>query len=100
MTLLPWIVLSWIPVGLAVASGDSAFYVPLTLLLVFSAALALTSLSLVVLVILRRRDFTFAGVSSLGGYGLGAMGLAVVAMAMLSLGRALLERALGTPPLT
>jgi uncharacterized membrane protein len=100
ISLLPRIVLAWIPIGLAVTSGVGAFYVPLTLLLVFSAALALTSLSLVVLVILRRRDFTFAGVSSLGGYGLGAMGLAVVAMAMLSLGRALLERALGTPPLT
>jgi uncharacterized membrane protein len=100
MALVPWIVVAWIPIGLAIMSGVDAFYVPLTLLLVFSAALALTSLSLVVLVILRRRDFSFAGMSSLGGYGIGAMGLAMVAMALLSVGRALLERALGTPPLT
>jgi uncharacterized membrane protein len=100
MALLPWIGVVWIPIGMAVISGFAGFYVPLTLLLVFSAALALTSLSLVVLVILRRRDFSFSGVSSLGGYGIGAFGLAMVAMALLSVGRALLERVLGTPPLT
>jgi hypothetical protein len=62
--------------------------------------LALTILALVVLVILRRRDFSFAGLDSLGGYGLGAIGLAAVMMALLAVGRWVLERSIGGPPLT
>jgi hypothetical protein len=95
---MPIIGLIWLPVALAVGSGFGPLYVPLTLLLVFAAGLALTMLALVVLVILRRRDFTFAGVDSLGSYGVGAIGLAMIAMAVLAVGRWLLEQSIGGPP--
>jgi uncharacterized membrane protein len=97
---VPVIGVFWLPLGIAAHSGYGPLYVPLTLMLVFAAALALTMLALVVLVILRRRDFSFAGLDSLGGYGLGAIGLAAVMMALLAVGRWVLERSIGGPPLT
>lgn len=90
----------WIPIGLAIMSGWGPLYVPLTLMFIFAASLALTMLSLVVLVILRKRDFTFAGLGSLGGYGLAAVVLAVILMGLLSAGRTVLERSIGASPLT
>jgi uncharacterized membrane protein len=100
LRLVPLISLLWTPVGLAIISGWSPLYAPLTLMFVFAAALALTMLSLVVLVILRRRDFTFANVGNLGGYGLAAIALAVVLMGLLAAGRTVLERSIGASPLT
>ncbi len=97
---IPVIILLWTPIGLAIMSGWGPLYVPLTLMFVFAAALALTMLSLVILVILRKRDFTFAGVQNLGGYGLAALALAVFLMGLLSVGRTLLERSVGGTPLT
>jgi uncharacterized membrane protein len=94
------IALLWTPIGLAIMSRWGPLYVPLTLMFVFAAALALTMLSLVVLVILPKRDFTFAGVGNLGGYGLAAIALAVVLMGLLAAGRTMLERSVGASPLT
>jgi uncharacterized membrane protein len=97
---LPKIGLAWIPIALAVISGWSPLYVPLVLLLILSASLALTSLALVVLVILLRRDFTFESPAGLQGCGVGAFAIALVAMAALAAGRSFLERWAGPVPLT
>jgi uncharacterized membrane protein len=94
------VALLWVPIGLAIISGWGPLYVPLTLMFVFAALLALTMLSVVVLVILGKRDFTFANAESLGGYGLGAIALAVLLMGLLSAGRTVLERSMGASPLT
>jgi uncharacterized membrane protein len=87
--------LAWLPLGLAVVSGWGFLYVPLTLLLITASALALTNLALVIIVILRRRDFTFASFESLGGYQVAALAAALATMAALAVGRSLLERSLG-----
>lgn len=98
--IIPLIGLVWAPLGLAIWSGYEPLYVPLTLMLLFAAMLALTTLALVVLVLLRRRDFSFVNVDSLGGYGLGALGAAGIMMGALAAGRWLLERSIAGAPLT
>jgi uncharacterized membrane protein len=100
LRVLPVIAVVWLPLGLLVISGWSVTFVPLTLLLILSAALALTNLALVVLVLLRRREFSFTDANALSGYGLTAVALALAAMTVLSVGRTLLERSLGTAPVT
>ena len=97
---LPVIGLSWIPIATAVITGWGPLYVLLTLWLIVSAALALTSLALVVLVILSRRDFSFEGPGGLRGFGVGAFAIALIAMAALAAGRALFEQWAEGPPLT
>jgi uncharacterized membrane protein len=92
---LPIAGLAWAPLGSAVISGTGVLYVPFTLLLIAAAVVALANLALVVIVILRRRDFTFQNVGSLGGYHLAALAAAIAIMACLSIGRSLLERSLG-----
>ena len=93
-------VIFWIPVGLVVLSGWPILFVPMTLLLVAAAVLALTNLALVILVILRRQEFSFANVTNLGRTGLAALIIAGLAVALLSIARTVLERSLGAPPLS
>jgi hypothetical protein len=65
-----------------------------------AALLALSNLALVVLVILRRQEFSFASVTNLGKTGVMALVIAGLAVATLSIARSLLERSLGAPPLS
>jgi uncharacterized membrane protein len=94
------IALCWIPIGLVVLTGWPILYVPVTLLLMAAALLALSNLALVVLVILRRQEFSFASVTNLGKTGVMALVIAGLAVATLSIARSLLERSLGAPPLS
>jgi hypothetical protein len=68
--------------------------------LLVSALLTLAALAIVVLVIVRRRDFSFDGFGDLGSYGVWAIVLAAIAMGALSVGRTVLESFTGPSILT
>jgi uncharacterized membrane protein len=94
------VVVCWIPIGLIVITGWPILFVPMTLLLIGAALLALTNLALVIIVILRRQEFSFGDVANLGRTGVVALLTAGVAVAILSIARTVLERSLGAPPLS
>ncbi|MDQ2682715.1 MAG: DUF2085 domain-containing protein [Chloroflexota bacterium] len=89
-----------VPVGLLVGSGWGPLFVPLSLVLIAAALLALSSLALVVIVILTRRDFTYRSVSDLDRIAAVAVVAGVAVMLSLAGGRAIVERLTGPGSLT
>jgi uncharacterized membrane protein len=94
----------WLPVrSIAVAallllvavSGIEPLYAPVVLTLVFSALSAISTLSLVVIVIVRKMEFRFAGPRQVEPIVVPAVALAVMVMLALSISRTMLERFTG-----
>jgi len=96
---LVFIGLALVPPGLLVLSGWGFLYVPVALTLLAGALLVLSALSLVVLVILRRLDYSFTTVDSLRGNLVWAVMSGGSLMVLLSIGRTVLERVAGGSPL-
>lgn len=89
-----------VPLGVAVFSGAGVLFPPLAMALVVSAVAVVGSLALVVLVLVARRDRSYASVGQLQIPLTGALLVALVVMAGFAGGRVLLERLLNVPPLT
>ncbi len=100
LVLLPLAALMLVPVGLLIGSGWAFLYVPMVLLLIASALTALSSLALVVLVILTRRDFSFSGPRDLNRTAAFAVMTGVALMMALSIGRMVLDSFSGPTSLT
>jgi uncharacterized membrane protein len=102
-TLADW---RWLaPIGVVLAgaallvwSGWDWLYYPLAMVLIVATVLTLSMLGLVLITILRRRDFTFESFESLGSTATWAVVFAGLAMALLAIGRTLLESSVGGPP--
>jgi uncharacterized membrane protein len=97
----PWLMLGCqAPLALAVLSGSSWLYVPITLALVVSATVVISLLALVVVVLVRDADHAFTSVRQLHGYGTVALLAGVLVMMGFAVARLVLERLLNVPPLT
>lgn len=88
------------PLLLISTSGIGPFYAPTVLVLVFAALAALTTLSLVVIVIVRKMEYRFSSAKQIEAVVIPAFVLALGIMLGLSIGRTYLERWLGTSTLT
>jgi hypothetical protein len=88
------------PFGLAVMSGRSWLYVPITLALLASATVVVSAMALVVLVLAKLADNSFERPGQLEGYAVVALLAGLAAMAALGGGRFLLESLTHAPPLT
>ena len=87
-----------VPFALAVMSGVPWLYVPVTLLLLIAALIAVAGLMLVVVVLLWQREGSFTSVKQMEGAATLALLLAIGVMAGIALARVLLERMTGAPP--
>ncbi len=97
----PWLMLGCqAPFALAVLSGEPWLYAPVTMLLVIAATCVVSLLALVVVVLFREADHSFASVRQLHGYGVAALMAGVAVMMGFAGARLLLERLLNVPPLT
>jgi uncharacterized membrane protein len=88
------------PFALAVTSGASWLFVPLTLLLLVAAVAVVASLMLVVAVLLRTADNSFERPSQAQGYAVAGLLMGLAVMAVFGGGRYLLESLTNAPPLT
>lgn len=88
------------PFALAVLSGASWLYVPLTLALLLTATAVVSAIGLVVAVMVRCADNSFENAGQLQGYAVAGLLIGLAAMATFGGGRFLLESLTGTPPLT
>jgi hypothetical protein len=88
-----------VPFALAALSRVDALYVPVATALLLSAVAVVAAMMLVVTVLVRQRDRTFASLSQLHATGTVALLLALVVMAGLSGGRFWLEQTIGIVPL-
>jgi uncharacterized membrane protein len=89
-----------LPVVALVFSGWAPLFFPLTLILVFAALLVLSTLALILIVILTRRDFQYRSVFDLGQIASIALVVGALVMLALSLGRSLVEGVSGPSVLT
>ncbi len=87
------------PFGLAVVSGASWLYVPITMFLLIAATLTVGALMLVVVVLISQGEGTFASPRQVERPATIALLLAIAVMAGIAVARYVLERAAGTPPL-
>ncbi len=87
------------PLALAVMSGASWLFMPVTLLLLTGATLTVGGLMLVVVVLVSRREGTFVSPRQLEWSATVALLLAVAVMAGIAAARYLLEQVTGAPPL-
>ena len=88
------------PLALAVLSGSSWLYAPITLALIVSATVVISLLALVVVVLVRDTDHAFTSVRQLHGYGTVALLAGVLVMMGFAVARLVLEQLLNVPPLT
>lgn len=88
------------PFALAVISGWSWLYVPVTLALLVSATVVVSSMMLVVLVMVKTADNTFERPAQLEGLAVVALLAGLAVMAAFGGGRFLLESLTQAPPLT
>jgi uncharacterized membrane protein len=89
-----------VPFGLAVVSGWSWLYVPITLALLVTATAVVSSMVLVVLVMLKTADNSFDRAGQLEGYAVVALIVGLAVMAAFGGGRFFLESLTNAPPLT
>lgn len=88
------------PPLLLATAAPGWLYGPISLLLLLSALSVLASLALICIVLARRLDYAFASPGQLQPLMVQATLVGVAAMASLSAGRFLVERLIGTTPLT
>jgi uncharacterized membrane protein len=88
------------PFALACLSGSGTLFAPLTLLLLVAAVLALTSIMVATVALVRRRDGTFATWTDLQSTAFVALLAALGVMAFFGGGRFVLEHFMGPSPLT
>ena len=97
----PFVLLAFqVPFALAVMSGASWLFVPVTFMLVGSATIVLSSVMLVVAVLARTADNSFENASQIQGYAVAGFLMGLAVMAVFSGGRYLLESLTNAPPLT
>ncbi|HEY7031597.1 MAG TPA: DUF2085 domain-containing protein [Thermomicrobiales bacterium] len=89
-----------VPFGLAVLSGWSWLFVPITLALLVTATAVVSAMMLVVLVMAKTADNSFETVKQVEGYAVVALLAGVAVMAAFGGGRFLLESLTRAPPLT
>jgi hypothetical protein len=89
-----------VPFGLAVLSGWSWLFVPITLALLVTATAVVSAMMLVVLVMAKTADNSFETVKQVEGYAVVALLAGVAVMAAFGGGRFLLESLTHAPPLT
>lgn len=88
------------PLLVLVTFAPGWLYGPISILLILAALAVLAMLALICIVLLRRLDYAFVTPGQLQPVMAQAIVVGVVAMASLSAGRMLVERVLGTTPLT
>jgi uncharacterized membrane protein len=89
-----------VPAELIVGSGWGPLYLPISLILIAAALLALSSLALVLIVILTRRDYSYGSAVDLDRIAAVAVVAGVAIMLSLAGGRALLDTLFGPASLT
>jgi uncharacterized membrane protein len=89
-----------VPLALAVISGASWLYVPITLALVGTATAVVSAIGLVVVVLLRTADNSFEDAGQIQGHAVVGLLLGLAVMAAFGGGRYLLESLTNAPPLT
>jgi hypothetical protein len=95
-----WTVVAQAPLLFLANSGNAVLYAPVSLFLVLSAATVVSSLMLVLMTLVRRRDGTFDSIRQLQMPATFSLLLGFVIMAAFAGGRFLLEWSTGAPPLT
>ncbi|MEA2595585.1 MAG: hypothetical protein QOF01_2054 [Thermomicrobiales bacterium] len=89
-----------VPFALAVMSGWSWLYVPMTLALLGTAVAVVSAIALVVVVMARTADNSFEEPGQLHGYAVAGLLAGLAMMAVFGGGRYLLESLTNAPPLT
>jgi uncharacterized membrane protein len=88
------------PFALAVLSGASWLYVPITMALLLTATAVVSAIGLVVAVMIRCADNSFETAGQLQGYAVAGLLIGLAVMAVFGGGRFFLESLTNTPPLT
>lgn len=88
------------PSLLLVTSAPGWLFGPIAILLILAALAVLASLAMICIVLLRRLDYAFTSPGQLQAVMVQALLVGVAAMASLSAGRMVVERLLGTSPMT
>lgn len=96
--LLPLAVMQ-VPFALAVVSGWSWLYAPVTVALLLGAVLAVSALALTVVVLVRHQENAFRVAREVQGNATVALLVGLLVMALIAAGRFALERWAGVPPM-
>jgi uncharacterized membrane protein len=88
------------PFALAILSGASWLFVPITMALLLTATAVVSAIGLVVAVMIRCADNSFENAGQIQGYAVAGLLIGLAVMATFGGGRFLLETLTGTPPLT